>query len=114
MKILIRALLLTLLLSTIGWGQEQVDLTTPETRPSINSYRVARLVLDRLQATVEVTIVAVQTGELKMFEFRGDEATQMMSALNTANLSTNSLQRRILNKLVNDGLLVGTITGTPE
>ncbi len=41
-------------------------------------------------------------------------ATTLMVALNKANLSTKSLQKRILERLQTDGHLAGTISGTPD
>jgi hypothetical protein len=37
-----------------------------------------------------------------------------MIALNKANLSTTSLQRRVMNRLTALGRLSGTISGTPD
>jgi hypothetical protein len=38
----------------------------------------------------------------------------LLNALNTANLSTNSLVKRIFNRLVADGYISGTVSGTPD
>lgn len=44
-----------------------------------------------------------------------DQATQMMRQLNTANNSTKSMQKRILEKLTADGKIPpGTVSGTPD
>ena len=46
---------------------------------------------------------------------QGEPATVMMTALNKADLTVNSLQKRILEQLVSDGKLApGTVTGTPD
>jgi hypothetical protein len=44
----------------------------------------------------------------------GLEAQNFIKFVNTGNFSTKSLNRRILEKLSNDGILPGTVTGTPE
>ena len=41
-------------------------------------------------------------------------ATAMIKQLNTANLTTKSMQKRILEKLSADGFLPGTVQGTPD
>lgn len=46
--------------------------------------------------------------------YRGTEAADLMRSLNTANLSTNSLNKRVMNKLINDGIVAGTVTGQPD
>ena len=51
---------------------------------------------------------------LSSYQYFGADATQMIKTLNTANLSTKSMHKRILEKLSNDGKLVGTVTGAPD
>ena len=46
--------------------------------------------------------------------YNGQTADTLILALNKANLTTVSLERRILNQLVADGVIAGTITGTPD
>ena len=48
------------------------------------------------------------------FFYRGTVARNMMIVLNKANLTNNSLNKRILNKLIQDGKISGTVTGLPE
>ena len=47
--------------------------------------------------------------------YQGSEASALINALNTANLSTNSLRKRILTKLAADGVIPSgeSIRGTP-
>jgi hypothetical protein len=47
-------------------------------------------------------------------QYTGQEALDMMKWMNTADFSTNSMHRRILQKLSNDGVLPGTVTGAPD
>jgi hypothetical protein len=54
------------------------------------------------------------TGAYSFYQYKGKQAVQMIQTLNTANLSTKSMQKRILEKLSNDGLLPGTVQGTPD
>lgn len=44
----------------------------------------------------------------------GQEAQDFIKFINTANFTTKSLNKRILEKLSNDGILPGTVTGAPE
>lgn len=94
---------------------ETLTLTAPEVQPQIVTadYRVRRLVLD-----VEGAIVLIQlrgtNGEAKEFLYEGSVARTLITGLNTANLSTKSLQRRILERLVADGKFAGSVTGTPD
>jgi hypothetical protein len=93
---------------------EQIDLAAPEVLSVTNStYQVDRLELDWGAARVHVTVKG-SNGERRAFEYNGATATTMMVSLNTANLSTQSLQRRILARLITDGKLAGTISGTPD
>lgn len=48
------------------------------------------------------------------FAYAGDAAREMIKWINTANFTTHSLHKRLLQKLSNDGYLPGTVTGTPE
>jgi hypothetical protein len=38
----------------------------------------------------------------------------LINALNTANLSTRSLVKRMFERLIADGYIAGTVTGTPD
>lgn len=95
---------------------EQCDLTTPEIYPPANP-TTAYWKLDELHliwASQSITITLIgQNGERKTFAYDGSIATALMSALNTANLSIKSLQRRVLERLIADGKLAGTISGVP-
>ena len=53
-------------------------------------------------------------GKYSQYQYPGKKATQMIQSLNTANLSTKSMQKRILEKLAADGFLPGTVQGTPD
>jgi hypothetical protein len=96
---------------------EQLDLTTPEIYPApaaaTSYWKIASVFLNWAGASVIVGLVG-QNGEKKHVEYSGDLATIMMVALNKANLSTKSLQRRILERLMADGHLAGTISGTAD
>lgn len=91
---------------------EVLDLTTPVTPPSTLTYRVTVLHLDWPNGVINVTLVD-NNGVARTESYTNAEATTLMGILNTANLSVKSLHKRILEKLVVDGKLTGTISGTP-
>ena len=93
---------------------EQLDLTTPTAGPSIVSYKVLRITFGTSPPIIDWT-VADNTGASYSGTYSGEQAATMLSALNTANLTTNSLQKRILTQLQADGSLPsGSISGTPQ
>lgn len=90
---------------------EQVDIA-PVQPPAKTHYRIARLTLDWDAACIDI-VLKDNTGGTQTHTYSGAEATAMMLTLNTANLTNNSLHKRTLNKLITDGKLVGTVSGTP-
>jgi len=92
---------------------EQIDLTTPITQPSITNYRLNKLDLRWLDQHIRIELVA-DSGEVIEHSYDGDIARNLMIALNKMDLSVKSLQRRVMEKLIADGVIVGTISGTPD
>jgi hypothetical protein len=103
---------------------EELELTDPVTTPpqTTASYKVTSLVLEwtRVQApaTSEPGVVSIHLrsnlGEPFAHQYLGQEATDLMKWMNTANFSTSSMHKRILQKLSADGVLPGTVTGAPD
>lgn len=90
---------------------EELTLTTPAT---ITGYRVKQVLFDWENAMIKVH-VADAAGVKVTAIYQGTIATTLMNQLNTVNLSTNSLHKRIMDRLVADGKLpAGTVTGTPD
>src|SRR6185436_20079253 len=97
---------------------EQLDLTSPqayavrvESTVETTSYRVASLLLDWDKALIVVTLVDSR-GVIIIANYKGAPATSLMIGLNKANLSSNSLHKRVLNQLATDGKLpAGTVSG---
>ena len=94
---------------------ETIVLTAPEVVPAITTtdYRVIRLLLEFEHAEISIHLRGTN-GERKEFRYEGTEATNLMVALNKANLTVKSLQRRILEKLIADGKLQGAVSGVPD
>jgi hypothetical protein len=96
---------------------ETFELTTPIVQPARTTYHVARV---DLQWDAQVVYVEVRSNDGKRIEktYTGADAVTLMRGLNTANLTTLSLNKRVLNRLVADGVFVlegaGTVTGTPD
>ena len=57
----------------------------------------------------------VSDGKVISHNYSGSAATTLLKTLNTANLSTKSLHRRIMEKLQADGVIgSGSISGAPD
>ena len=92
---------------------EQLDLTTPLTYPSTTNWKVVKLALDWYGQFIEIGLLG-SNGERKAHSYSGSTALTLMNQLNTLNLSTISLQKRVLNRLVSDGVIAGTVSGLPD
>jgi hypothetical protein len=92
---------------------EKLALTMPEVPPTIVDWQVQRLDLDWAASRIEIALLGTN-GESRAFAYTGTPARTLMVVLNKANLTTNSLHRRILTQLVTDGLLAGIVTGLPD
>jgi hypothetical protein len=95
---------------------EIVTLTTPI--PATAAVRVASLTLDVRQSTIRVIFAEwaagafVPDGRQIVAEWTGAPALTLMTALNKANLTTQSLHQRIFAQAIADGKLAGTQSGT--
>lgn len=103
---------------------ELFTLAVPEVVPAVSNiaWRLVKLDLDWEAAEIVIGLKG-SNGERRSFTYGGiygatdadrTKATALMVALNKANLSIKSLQRRVLEQLVADGLLAGAITGAPD
>lgn len=89
---------------------EQLDLTAP-TR---TFYQVTLLHCDWPRAHIDVGVTGSDGIEI-IKTYDGDPATTRMLALNTANLTVKSLDKRLLEMLVTDGKLPpGSVSGVPR
>lgn len=92
---------------------EQLDLTVPIVPASRTTYSVQALMLNWLQAVIQATLLG-SDGTFVVIGWEGAAATTLMIALNKANLSTISLQKRVLQQAVTDAKLpAGTVSGAP-
>lgn len=102
---------------------EELELTDPVVIPEqvTDKYKVTGLNLNWESLSppeTEPGLVSIQlrsnNGEPFSHQYFGVEARDMMKWMNTANFSVNSMHKRILQKLSNDGVLPGTVTGVPD
>lgn len=92
---------------------ESLNLDTPQVT-SVTGYSVRTVVMSLDGPMIRVTVMDNQ-GRKTAHEYVDDEALALIVALNKADLSTVSLQKRILQRLVADGRLPsGTIVGSPD
>lgn len=104
---------------------EQFSKSTPIIIPTktTTTYKVIFISFHWEQASIIIHLRG-ENGEIEIFTYGGpnpvatqgerDIALQMMIGLNKANLTTKSLHRRILERLVTDGHIAGSITGVPD
>lgn len=93
---------------------EKLDFSTPELdAPGTLSWTPFLLHLNFENATIKVAFRG-DNGEYTSIGYTGTEATTLMLSLNKSNLSTKSLLKRIMERVVADGKLTGIISGTPD
>lgn len=94
---------------------EVLTLTSPPPQPpQLTSWRVAQLHLNWTGANITVVLIGNNNSETLTHTYTGTTATTFMNALNKANLSTTSLHKRVIERLVTDGVIAGTISGSPD
>lgn len=92
---------------------ETITLTTPAVPEVVTLYQVVYLELDWEHARIVVKLLAPD-GKRIAHNYTGLAATTLMRQLNKVDLSAMSLHRRILQRLVADGVIVGSIAGAPD
>jgi len=120
-------LLLLLFFPILAHGQEKLTLTTPAFTGTGADFRFWSLVLRRAHPDGPASIVAIYrevsgtppmfiaTGRAVSCAYADAAAETFIIALNKVNLSTTSLEKRVLQKCQADAKLgAGTISGSPE
>lgn len=92
---------------------EQANLTTPEVKPTNTHWKIERVLLDWSTEAIHVSLTGANN-EAKFHSYHGNTATTLLRQLNIANLAGQSLHKRILNRLITDGIISGTVTGAPD
>lgn len=102
---------------------EELQLTDPVVAPEqvTTKYRLTSLTLSLdavLPGASGPGVVAValvsNLGAPLHHQYIGQPAVDMIKWLNTANFTTKSLHKRILERLTADGVLSGTVVGAPD
>ena len=99
---------------------EQIDLTSADQVASGTlTYRPIQLILTRgADPPNDSFIEALFRGdnaESLRAQWTGDSAWTLLKQLNTANLSSISLEKRLISRAISDAKLpAGTISGTPD
>ena len=96
---------------------EQVDLTTPITKASTQNYQVVQLWLDLIQLRIVVTLLANNGDRLeKVYDSTTTPTgSTLLHNLNIGNFSgATSLIKAVYNRLIADGVFVGTVSGIPS
>lgn len=110
--------LLTLgLLAGAAFAQERVDLTAPIAKVSTQNCALDYFVIDVGNSRIKVDLKC-NNGDVVSKVYDGTtnpSGATLLSQLNTSNNSAGtSLIRRIYNRLTADGVLTGSVTGTPQ
>jgi hypothetical protein len=119
-------MVVALVLAVVAMAQEKITLNVPVFQSAgASDFRLQWLYLKRQHPDSPAEIRAIFR-EVEGFAFvphgreliclyTNDEAEMLVRALNTTNLSTVSLERRVTARCQQDGKLgAGTISGTPE
>jgi hypothetical protein len=122
MKHLFLVLMLMVAIQIPPQAQEIVTLTTPITKNQ-TTVRIVRLIIDVSAKSVIIEFVgnngeagtAYYTTPPPLNSPAQPTGAQLINTLNTANLSSNSLMRRVLTRLQTDAYIgAGAVSGTPE
>lgn len=107
-----RGVLLALLVGVTVTAQERIRLTAPET---VTADTVTIQFVGLYPAIGQIDIVlTTNAGQRIVHHYGPPQGVTMLRALNKADLSTRSLQQRILDRLVADGVIAGAVEGTPQ
>jgi hypothetical protein len=106
---------------------EELELTTPVVEPEkvTTTFKVISVLLD-LESLLVIPTPTQSVGpivKLRLkdnldkpydYQYTGQTALDMIKFMNTANFTTKSMHKRILERLSADGVLPGTVTGAPD
>lgn len=94
-----------------GYKVVEFDISTPIDAATAHIF----VMVQPVKADGTCARDALQACRQVQATYDGAPAEQMLNVLNTANLTNNSLRKRILNKLVTDGYIpgAGSVAGTP-
>jgi hypothetical protein len=113
---ILSAILASVLTAAVLSAQQAVTLTAPEATGTRTGWNVQLLHIEKQGAGWRIVVELVDNlGNVVRDEHTGASAATLLNALNTANLTTNSLLRRILLHVQSEAkIAAGSVTGTPE
>jgi hypothetical protein len=118
MKRSLLALAVVLVFVMGAYAQELVTLTTPIVPPSTATYHVAQMVLDVDGSSITVILKGANQTDAPIAKIYNSATvptgSSLLHTINTANFSTNSLIKAVYNRLIADGIIVGTVSGLPQ
>ena len=98
------------------FAAEQLDLTTPYD-PDARTTLALELDFVAFYWSDSQIVIGLKsvTNDIKYVKtYKGEEARSLMILLNKADLTSNSLQKRIFTKMITDGMFDGTVSGIPD
>lgn len=120
MKRLILSTLFAALAVVAVFAQERATLSTPQT-VSVTHYDIARIDIQRLPSWGLRIYYVGSDGKEHLDEHGGSSAQALVTALNKANLSTSSLEKRAILHLQDAAahggvakIPAGSVTGSPQ
>lgn len=91
-----------------------LTLTNPETTPANTVLHVIAIALDYENGIARARI-RFDTGVVRSYQEQDADTQAAIRALNTANLTTKSLEQRLIERWVTKGILpAGTVGGSPD
>ena len=106
-------LVITACVFVIGTALTAQDVVV-QTPPQPMTYRIAILtfVFDS-PCRVQIQLKSTPGDQELSHFYAGEDTCKWIDTLTSSNLSTTSMQRLILNKLIADKVITGTVTGKP-
>lgn len=104
------------LVAGAAFAQERVDLTAPIVKTSTQNCALDVLTLDVTRSAIFVTM-RCNNGDTVSKTYDGGTTptgASLLSTLNRGNFTTNSLIKAVYNRLTADGVITGTVSGTPQ
>ena len=115
MKVFLAVLLALALSSASVKAGEQIDLVTPDqVVPGTMTYELVRIVFDWEHGRLAILLKGANGERKEVVYGQNTGARDLMRSINKADFSTKSLHRRLMEKLLADGHLAGSISGTPD
>lgn len=108
-------LVLALLVPVVLPAQEAVTLTAPIVTTA-SGCALDTLILDVTRARIVAVLTCAGGAPItKQYDsFTTPTGATLLHSLNTGNFSVNSLVKAVYNRLITDGVIAGTVSGTPQ